>query len=640
MRFFVKPMVWAGMILLLQLFASAGQETQRFKKIIVKTFYSQERAQKVLETLVHHLNSYPRLRQLQKEKGFRYVARPSGRYYIVAVEPLDKESLRAVLPIVRRRFPDAFANRYYPPTPQSVEESATAQEQELPAEANVERKKAESAQKASPSEEVTTPVPPVALPEAMSEPAPKQEMSEKMRETKKVQEPIAQEEATPPLSAETVPRAETLPSEVVTQTAEEIASAQEPSARQADAPKLPAPAQAKDGASSRMPWYLLALLAGLGTVAGGWFFYKKRAAREDASKKRGALSGLVEQMDQPFISAMETLNSSIQALQRRMDGDEQTAKQFETMERAGKRMEIAWADMKDIALLATGVRPHNYPRRFDLNDILEQLAETFKAEEISRDVGITYDVDTQMPIRYIGDSKRLKRTLYHALFASALRMRQGGCIYLSVREEQEERDENESRTRLIWKLVCRSEGPLTAPDEEVLWHADLSARLAEAMGAQTDLLEDERGLIWKMGLPIEIFDAKNRRKYHLPSRAYMKKRVYIVDPDRVAAKSLEKMLRFFHYDIHYLASLAERDRRQKEPWDLLFIDEKALREDDAVSMEELKSRIATKVIVIARPGHLERVRYEFAEADAFLQRPFTHRQLLGLLVRQFGQSWY
>ncbi|NPA30172.1 MAG: hypothetical protein GXO33_08320 [Epsilonproteobacteria bacterium] len=641
----VRAVTWALLSVFFLFSPSVAKENENLRKIIVKTLYSQRDADRVREELARYLDADPVARRLHEESGFRYAARPSGKFYIVAIEPLRKEDAKRLLPVVRRRFADAFSNRYIPPVtkekerPKPVEESVQGEkEDEAKVTASSSRdEKAVVSQKIdvqksteavpavvssskakSEKREVDEPIDPQAAVEAVDR-ADEPEIPMPSVETATIVPPKPQNTGKQPLSSKTEENGTTPSRSSVTEEGS---------------------ASSSIGKYRQILIYLSAALgAGLLLLSAGWLLLRRRHGKKEVDGDNRSMGLLVAQMDRPFASALEGMNHAIRNLYERVGEDETAKKELKRIEQAGRQIETALADVKDIAALAAGNKPEVRPRRFDLNDILEQLAETFSCDEAWGGVALTYDVDTAMPIRFVGDGKRLKRLLCHTLHAAALRMRRG-TAYLSVHEERDESSEDESRTLLIWKLVCRSDGTLAAPSEEALWHSDLGTKLAEAMGARIDWMEEERGMVWKMEIEMEIYDVKNRRKYHLPSRSYMQKRIFIVDPDKNAAKSLEKMLRFFHYQVRYLASLEERDRRQREPWDMLFIDEAALRGNHVVSLAEMKKRMARKVVVVARPKSLETLRYEFEEADGFLARPFTHRQLLGLIVRQFGQHWY
>ena len=93
------------------------------KKIIIASFPTQQQADKALTIFESKLGS-PFLAK-QQESYFNIVARPSGKSYIIAIEPIEsyREAVR-IKKLLPWEYADAFINKYTPPQPDTLVEVA------------------------------------------------------------------------------------------------------------------------------------------------------------------------------------------------------------------------------------------------------------------------------------------------------------------------------------------------------------------------------------------------------------------------------------------------------------------------------------------------------------------------------------
>ncbi len=96
------------------------------KKIIVSSLGTPEKAERALNELQHYLEAYPDISSLLDENGIALHTRPSGKYFIVVIEPFsNKEHLSKVKQTIQQRYPGLFVNNYTPETDLIVAESTT-----------------------------------------------------------------------------------------------------------------------------------------------------------------------------------------------------------------------------------------------------------------------------------------------------------------------------------------------------------------------------------------------------------------------------------------------------------------------------------------------------------------------------------
>ncbi|RUM66991.1 MAG: hypothetical protein DSZ03_00365 [Sulfurimonas sp.] len=103
------------------------QAQMQEKKIIVSSLETPEKAERALEQLQKYLDNYPEIASLLDDNGIALHSRPSGKYFIVVIEPFSsKENLSKVKKTIQNRYPGLFVNNYTPETDVIVSESTTS----------------------------------------------------------------------------------------------------------------------------------------------------------------------------------------------------------------------------------------------------------------------------------------------------------------------------------------------------------------------------------------------------------------------------------------------------------------------------------------------------------------------------------
>ena len=109
MRNFLLLIVVAVVVLFMPL-----QADKTYKNIVVISFLDKKDADNSLKTLNKLLGSKPEMVELQKQYGFKYISRASGKFFIVSIEPFRNDKImNRVLMSVRKKFPDAFVYTHW-----------------------------------------------------------------------------------------------------------------------------------------------------------------------------------------------------------------------------------------------------------------------------------------------------------------------------------------------------------------------------------------------------------------------------------------------------------------------------------------------------------------------------------------------
>ncbi|NPA29779.1 MAG: response regulator [Epsilonproteobacteria bacterium] len=102
-----KRFFWSLILLCLGAYSLSAEAF--YRSVIFATGTSLPECSLYAKQMGEKFQKDPKMRRLQKEKGFSVLSRPSGRYYVAAVEPLyDDNTTLVVLDFVKKSFPDAF----------------------------------------------------------------------------------------------------------------------------------------------------------------------------------------------------------------------------------------------------------------------------------------------------------------------------------------------------------------------------------------------------------------------------------------------------------------------------------------------------------------------------------------------------
>ncbi len=182
MRFLFLPMLF----LMLTFTSILSAQTDNI--IVVGAFYTQDQADRRLAKLEEAMESQRHIVSLQKDLGFDYHTKKSGKFYIVTVSPFkNKSDLLSVLSTVHMIYPDAYAHKVRP----SVSKAEPAVQEERPF---AEQTQQREVQKVEVTEEPEVPELPVeaVVPETVEVVAVEEVVKEVVIETE-VTEPAAEE---------------------------------------------------------------------------------------------------------------------------------------------------------------------------------------------------------------------------------------------------------------------------------------------------------------------------------------------------------------------------------------------------------------------------------------------------------------
>jgi CheY-like chemotaxis protein len=274
-------------------------------------------------------------------------------------------------------------------------------------------------------------------------------------------------------------------------------------------------------------------------------------------------------------------------------------------------------------------------RTFNLNTILQSSGEAADRRFEEAGIDLVFEMERGVPSRIRGNPVLLAESLVD-LFDSLIALDGGGEVILRVRMD-DDRTEGEEK---ILRFELEHTGEIPAELGDPVEYLKRSALVAEAsrwirrMGGELRFGEGEGGPLMAFRLPVSRLD---RRSYRLPSRAWMKKSMLIVDDNEHSANALKTMLEYFHFHVERAASVREALQiLYTGRFDLIFVREGLF---DEFLKEGISLRRDAALVMVTHDEERRRKNAEYAErVDAFLSLPFTQQKIFDLLLKVFSRE--
>ncbi|RUM65027.1 MAG: hypothetical protein DSZ03_03310 [Sulfurimonas sp.] len=616
------------------------------RKIIIGSFPSQQTADRALEKFESQLDS--EFYVIQDQYGFNIVARPSGRTFIVALEPFDSyQTAKEVKEFLPPAYADAFINKYTPPPSQAVKREQfsdkTAVAPPVTTEPNATR-----AQK------------PVA---ALLQTAQTQEHAAPPSNSAPLTPSTSAETAKPPTVISEAPTT-TAPSAAANTTTVTVASdaTEEPSA-----PIEPAPAKTTPDASSATVYNALtvaALLAAVALLLALIKFYRdnrllkeklhasdtlyngccdeKNHLEETLTSKDAFLENLTLSLKKPIDSILNSTQALTEISTNRKEHE-----LLENITASSSKLDEVINNIIDITNLRSNALDLERVE-FNINTILETVAASANQMALEKGVEITFDIDTKMPIKYMGDPLRINQILTNILNQS-LNNTQRGEIIISLKP----REVTDSTIDL--EVTFRDTGIGFRQEEidsvfndfadEHVFNIDsnikigliMSKQLINTMGGDIKLKSSYgHGSSFVFNLVLDLPEQVEQRKYRLPYKEIMKYSALIVDNNVLAARVLRQQLEYFHLKVKPSFSWEHAAKIIHDEFhhiDFLILNSNVLGETSIEELSDIAEKQGLQIVFVVHD--MRDIHYQIMEKFQhahFLHKPFTQKKLLDLLI--------
>ncbi|WP_345974105.1 ATP-binding protein [Sulfurimonas sp. HSL3-7] len=288
-------------------------------------------------------------------------------------------------------------------------------------------------------------------------------------------------------------------------------------------------------------------------------------------------------------------------------------------------------------------------KAFDINELLDLIVHSVVERIEKKDVEVIFDIDKSVPPRIIGDPIRIGQILTN-LLENGIKFTHSGEVRLHVKRLGQEAE----KLQLMFEVVDTGIGIPESKLDDIFTPfyqiknnnnaglgLSISKALVEMMGGEILVsTELNRGSTFTFVLGLQELDADEQRHYHLPDKAYSRRRVLIIDYHDSAAAAMKKLLEYFHNDVDMIPQ-ADLDTMAPDlgRYDMLFISEKLLGFDLVKKVDALKAEKEIKLVVVGSMLHKSVNSNVVGKlADKRIMKPVNQQNIFDLLVDFYGQD--
>lgn len=606
------------------LFLFSDLSAAQYRKIVVSSYLTQHDADKALAKLTDALDQDREIAMLEKQEGFAFVARASGNYFIISAEPFEhRDVLQRVLDAVREFHPDAFVNRIKP--------------QDL----KIEKKK-------TLEKEVDYPVVTVDMTQESESAAQESKVEEKISKT----------------SQSKVPQAPLDLSEKKASTAEKITQ---------KLPQIPDTAVISDDLSlatnvkdsAKTLSYVLAGTVVILIVAIFLLYLSRREQKNMQNlyaKKQKELDVCNNNMMQKEVflakisHELRTPMNAIIGLSHivlQTDLSQLQSENVSKIKYSGELLLDIINDILDLSKMGSGeLKIEKVP--LNINDVLDHVSNMIAIDAKKKGLELIFDIDKNVPSRFIGDPLRLGQVLIN-LLSNSVKFTKKGEIDLHIYKVSQDNHKvllefkvtdtgigmNASQISKLFKSFSQADDSTSRVYGGTGLGLSISKQLVEMMGGGIRVeSQPGHGSSFIFNIELELEDPDNKRHYRLPSKSFMGKKALLIDTNTKSISALSKMLGYFHYSVQTMPIIEEAENLlDTVAYDIIFIDEQKLSSYALERIHKLKEKKIIKIVLIeSLYNQTENSIKRYKEIDRYLLKPFNQQSIFNIILELYGEK--
>ena len=283
---------------------------------------------------------------------------------------------------------------------------------------------------------------------------------------------------------------------------------------------------------------------------------------------------------------------------------------------------------------------------FNINNVLDEMAGTVSGRARGSKVEFIFDIEKEVPAKFIGDPLRLGQVLTN-LLSNAMKFTEAGEVRLHLRRLPG----SDGRVMLEFTISDTGLGIDPARLEDIFEPFSqandlretglglyISRALVEMMGGRIEIKSElKKGTDFILTIPLDVPDINEKRHYRLPAKGYTAHSFVIVEVQPTAADALKKMLEYFKNDVSVRSLTAIGNKS-----DILFNTEVIVVAEDAFTPEvqalirRVKSETEAKVVLagsmINEPHDVSGLK---SLIDARIMKPLNLQRVYDLIVDLF-----
>jgi CheY-like chemotaxis protein len=150
---------------------------------------------------------------------------------------------------------------------------------------------------------------------------------------------------------------------------------------------------------------------------------------------------------------------------------------------------------------------------------------------------------------------------------------------------------------------------------------------------------EKSGTVIELVLPFEVYRQNELRKYRLPSRSLIEKKVFLADSSTGSAEAIKKMLQYFKYKVVMVsASHLQRQKPNLSPYDIAIFDEKVLTADLHAHIKKIKEEGRLKVVLLSSVFSTQENQWAEGIVDVVAKKPFSQERIFEVILDLYDST--
>lgn len=282
---------------------------------------------------------------------------------------------------------------------------------------------------------------------------------------------------------------------------------------------------------------------------------------------------------------------------------------------------------------------------FNINNVLNELSGSICSQFSGSEVELIFDIDKNVPRHLVGDSLHLGQTL-----KSILEYLMDQSDLDEVRLEITMFDTYEEQVELQFQFTDTGMGHDSDTLEELFtpYYNDESGtfvglglfvahELVDMMNGKLSVQSiEEKGTTFTLSLPFDAVEKSDQRKYRLPEKVLIEKKVFIVDTNYNSALAVKKMFAYFRHEV----TVISQDEFMKNipnltPYDIVVLHESLFSIRLVEYLNKIKLEKELKVVALNSLLQSNKQTYVNEVIDAHLFKPLNQERVFEMIVNMY-----
>jgi len=337
-------------------------------------------------------------------------------------------------------------------------------------------------------------------------------------------------------------------------------------------------------------------------------------------------------------------NCAKQALEKNQEDSETSQDKDTTLVNVENRLLDVTHDLLDfLRLKSKQVEIVN--EAFNINNVLNEVSGSICSQFLGSKAELIFDIHKNVPRRLVGDSLHLGQAL-----KSILEHLMGQADLDEVKLEISMFDTFEEAVELQFQFTDKGRGidPGTLENLFVPYYdVDTGKYIGLGLFVASELVAmmkgklsvesvEEKGSTFTLSLPFDLVNKSDQRRYRLPEKELIEKKVLIVDSNNNSAMAVKRMFAYFRHEV---TVVSKNEFMKTIPnlttFDIVILDASLFNVRLIEYLNEIKMDKELKVISLNSLLHSNQNNVDDEVVDAHLFKPLNQERVFEMIVNMY-----